>query len=184
MKSRTFSNPNPCQRRKGEGCFWFLSVFSVKSRSGTSQDQKKISPLPSPCLPHTCNLLPHRGIPYKHTRDTEPSLSTVVACCGCKEYGSFSLERFSCGQLFGASLDKAMFSSRKFELCGQTLSNQERLLSMGSGGRMGLNRSQLNTNELYFKTQIIWPVILCFNLRISSYSKIIKNPKSFYLCRL
>ena len=124
MKSRTFSNPNPCQRRKGEGVFLIPASMQcqVEVRNVT-RSKTDFSPALT-MSSHTCNLLSHRGITYEHPRDTAPSLSTVGACCACKEYGSLSLERFSCGQLFGASLE-AMFSSRKSELCGQTLSNQE-----------------------------------------------------------
>lgn len=102
VKSRTFSNPNPCQRRKGEGVVLIPASMQcqVEVRHVT---RSKIDFSPALTMSsHTCNLLSHRGITYEHPRDIAPSLSTVGARCACKEYGSLSLWR---GSLVGNYLE-------------------------------------------------------------------------------
>ena len=88
VKSRTFSNPNPCQRWKGEGVFLIPASMQcqVKVRNVT-RSKTDFSPALT-MSSHTCNLLSHRGITYEHPRDTAPSLSTVGACCACRVWFS------------------------------------------------------------------------------------------------
>lgn len=57
--------------------------------------------------------------------------------------------------------------------------NQKRPLSVGSKGTMGAHETQVNMSKLYFKSQIILPVVLL--LASGPLFKIIKDPNNLLM---